>query len=126
LISNTFWGCHATLFNDHGCGYPVFGQINHKLNIKPMAEETQSKDVDSPAGLAFGAIAFGAYFLGGSYYGFAHAKWPFFMPPQLDIFGFLFELFGQKIGGYVGGGLLGILGLALVILGVTMLVKSDV
>jgi len=31
LISNTFWGCRATLFNDHGCGYPVFGQINHKL-----------------------------------------------------------------------------------------------
>ena len=20
------------MFNDHGCGYPVFGQINHKLN----------------------------------------------------------------------------------------------
>jgi hypothetical protein len=28
LISNT---C-ATLFNDHGCGYPVFGQINPKLD----------------------------------------------------------------------------------------------
>ena len=91
-----------------------------------MAEETQSKDVDSPAGLAFGAIAFGAYLLGGSYYGFTHAKWPFFMPPQLDIFGFLFELFGQQVGGYAGGGLLGFLGLALVILGITMLVKSNV
>ncbi len=31
MISNTFFGCRATLFNDHGCGYPVFGQINHKL-----------------------------------------------------------------------------------------------
>jgi hypothetical protein len=91
-----------------------------------MAEENQSKDVDSPSGLAFGAIAFGAYSLGGSYYGFAHAKWPFFMPPQLDIFGFLFEIFGEQVGGYAGGGLLGILGLALVILGVTMLVKSNV
>ena len=75
-----------------------------------MAEATQSNEVDSPAGPAFSAIAFGAYLLGGSYYGFAHAKWPFFMPPQLDIFGFLF----------------GLLGLALVILGVTMLVKSNV
>ena len=27
-----FW-CRATLFNDHGCGYPVFGQINHKLRL---------------------------------------------------------------------------------------------
>ena len=27
-----FW-CRATLFNDHGCGYSVFGQINHKLCI---------------------------------------------------------------------------------------------
>ena len=33
LISNTFWGRHATLFNDCGCGYPVFGQINHKLGV---------------------------------------------------------------------------------------------
>ena len=28
-----FFGCRATLFNDHGCGYPVFGQINHKLGV---------------------------------------------------------------------------------------------
>ncbi len=33
LISNTFYGCHATLFNDCGCGYPVFGWVNHKLAI---------------------------------------------------------------------------------------------
>ena len=24
------------MFNDHGCGYPVFGQINHKLYASPM------------------------------------------------------------------------------------------
>ena len=31
-----FW-CRATLFNDHGCGYPVFGQINHKLDFLQVA-----------------------------------------------------------------------------------------
>ena len=96
------------------------------FKIKRMAEETQSKEVDSAVGLAFGAIAFGAYLLGGSYYAFTHAKWPFFMPPQLDVLGFLFELFGQQVGGYAGGGLLGLLGLTLVIMGVTMLIKGSV
>ena len=35
-----FW-CRATLFNDHGCGYPVFGQINHKLGNNGKAELAQ-------------------------------------------------------------------------------------
>jgi hypothetical protein len=33
LISNTFRRRHAALFKDRGCGYPVFGQINHKLGV---------------------------------------------------------------------------------------------
>jgi hypothetical protein len=30
------------LFNDHGCGYPVFGQINHKLAILNMSQESRA------------------------------------------------------------------------------------
>jgi len=91
-----------------------------------MAEQIHSKNGGAPIGPAFGLIAFGAYLLAGSYYGLTYAKWPFFMPPQLDIFGLLFGLFGEHAGGYVGGGLLGVLGLALAILGVAVLAKSNV
>lgn len=47
LISNTSFGYHATLFNDHCCGYPVFGQINHKSGF-PMktGSTTPSKPED--------------------------------------------------------------------------------
>lgn len=78
----------------------------------------------SPAS-AIGLFVAGAYLFAGAYYGFVHAKWPFFMPPQLDIFGFIFDLFGERVGGYVGGGFLGALGLALVALGIFILVKRD-
>ena len=90
-----------------------------------MNEETQPQKVKTSVGLAVGALAFGAYLLVGAYYGFTHAKWPFFMPPQLDIFGFLFELFGEQIGGYAGGGFLALLGSALAIWGITSLVNSN-
>ena len=91
-----------------------------------MAKRIPSKDGDSPIGLVFGLFAFAAYLLAGSYYGLTYAKWPFFMPPQLDVFGLLFGLFGEQAGGYVGGGLLGLLGLALAICGVAILLKSNV
>jgi hypothetical protein len=91
-----------------------------------MAERIPSQDGGSPTGPVVGLFAFSAYLLAGSYYGLTHAKWPFFMPPQLDVFGFLFGLFGEQVGGYVGGGLLGLLGLALAIWGVAVLVKSNV
>jgi hypothetical protein len=74
---------------------------------------------------AFGMFAFGVYLLVGAYHGFNYAKWPFFMPPQLDIFGLLFGLFGEQVGGYVGGGLLGVLGLFFALIGIVPLVKSN-
>jgi hypothetical protein len=91
-----------------------------------MAEKISSKDGGSPTGLVLGLFAFSAYLLAGSYYGLTRAKWPFFMPPQLDLFGLLFGLFGEHAGGYVGGGLLGLLGLASAICGVVILVRSNV
>ncbi|MFY3383166.1 hypothetical protein [Paracidovorax sp. MALMAid1276] len=41
MISNTFLGCHAALFNDWDCGYPVFGQINQKLAVMVDAPATR-------------------------------------------------------------------------------------
>lgn len=57
------------------------------------------------------AIAIGCYFLIGAYFSWRDAKWPVFMPPQLDILGLLFELFGRPTGAYVGAGFLFVLGL---------------
>ena len=67
----------------------------------------------------------GLYLLAGAYYGFAYEKWPFFRPPQLDVFGWLFSAFGEKIGGYVGGGLLAALGLILLAGGIASLLKQE-
>lgn len=85
-----------------------------------------AKSGASSIGTGLGLLACGGYLLAGAYYGFTYAKWPFFMPPQLDIFGLIFGLFGDQTGGYVGGGLLGALGVALAILGLAVLVKRDV
>ena len=74
----------------------------------------------------FGLFVAGAYLFAGAYYGFTNAKWPFFMPPQLDIFGWFFGIFGERMGGYIGAGFLGTLGLMLVALGIVILVKRDV
>lgn len=43
-----FFGYDATLFNDHCCGYPVFGQINHNLGFPIMktGSTTPSKPED--------------------------------------------------------------------------------
>jgi hypothetical protein len=67
----------------------------------------------------------GVYLLAGACYGFVNAKWPFFMPPQLDIFGLFFDLFGQRAGGYFGGGVLGVLGLSSLVLGILILANSQ-
>jgi len=31
------------LFNDHGCGYPVVGQINHKLSLRSAMNQRERK-----------------------------------------------------------------------------------
>ncbi|MCW5649791.1 MAG: hypothetical protein KIS62_08605 [Ramlibacter sp.] len=90
-----------------------------------MATEVRAKATPPSPVSAIGLFGVGAYLFAGAYYGFSHAKWPFFMPPQLDVFGFIFDLFGERVGGYVGAGFLGALGLALVALGISILVKRD-
>jgi hypothetical protein len=89
-----------------------------------MPIQVRQKSSDLSIVQALGMLAFGVYLLSGAYYGFSYAKWPFFMPPQLDIFGLLFGLFGEQVGGYVGGGLLGVLGLFFALIGIP-LVKSN-
>jgi hypothetical protein len=90
-----------------------------------MLKRIDSKISASLTLQAFLMLAFGVYLLSGAYYGFTYAKWPYFMPPQLDVFGLLFGFLGEQVGGYVGGGLLGLLGLFFALIGIVPLVKSN-
>mgnify|MGYP007030467162 CR=1 FL=1 len=60
------------MFNDHGCGYPVFGQVNHKLALTPIAMN-----------FAVLALAFiGAFALGPILHGWALSTlWSWFISP---------------------------------------------
>jgi hypothetical protein len=55
-------------------------------------------------------IAIGAYLLYGAWQSFADAKWPIYLPPQLDGIAFLASLFSPRIGAYIAGSIAGLLG----------------
>jgi hypothetical protein len=90
-----------------------------------MSLQIRKKNSDSSIAQAIFSIALGVYLLTGAYYGLTYAKWPFFMPPQLDIFGLLIGFFGEQVAGYVGGGLLGVLGLFFAFIGIVSLMKFN-
>lgn len=69
-------------------------------------------------------FSFGCYLLYGAYFGLIYAKWPYFMPPQLDIFGLIFTVFGEQAGAYVGACFLGLLGLFFLFIATALLLKS--
>jgi hypothetical protein len=91
-----------------------------------MATEIRAKTPPPSAASVLWLFVAGTYLIAGAYYSFTNAKWPFFMPPQLDVFGWLFGIFGEHMGGYIGVGFLGTLGLLLVALGMAIMVKRDV
>lgn len=55
-------------------------------------------------------VPFGTYLLAGAYWAASKGEWPFFMPPQIDIFGVLFSILGKPWGAYVGALFLVLLG----------------
>jgi hypothetical protein len=46
----------------------------------------------------------------GGIFGIATTQWPIFMPPQLDMIGLVFKIFGNPWAGYIGGFFLVVLG----------------
>ena len=76
------------------------------------------------SGLAFGLIVGGSLLLTGAYVTVSTARWPIFMPPQLDLVEFLLKIFGEPAATYIAGGLVGLLGGVLVYLGVAAIVKG--
>lgn len=55
-------------------------------------------------------FGFGCYLLAGAYFALVDLAWPPFMPPQLDIFGLFFRMFGKEKGARIGAFFLTLLG----------------
>jgi hypothetical protein len=71
----------------------------------------RDKDEKPNIGFAVFFTAFGAYLVFGAAAAFSTGKWPVFLPPQLDAVGLLLGASGSPFGVYVGGSIVGALGL---------------
>jgi hypothetical protein len=60
--------------------------------------------------VALGVFGFGCYLLLGAYFAWVDTRWPSFLPPQFDILGLLFRMFGEEVGARIGAVFLGLLG----------------
>ena len=76
------------------------------LQIKP-----QPTDKPLSGMVALGVFIFGCFLLVGAYFSWVDSTWPSFLPPQLDIFGLLFRVFGEEVGARVGAIFLAFLGI---------------
>lgn len=77
-----------------------------------MDFRTDQKPNDKPLSgiVALGVFSFGCYLLVGAYFSWVDSTWPSFLPPQLDVFGLLFRVFGEEVGARVGAIFLALLG----------------
>jgi len=75
-------------------------------------------------GVALIALVLGAYFLTGAYVTFRDAKWPIFLPPQLDAVVGLLGSLNEPAGVWIGGALLVTIGVICIAVGVLILAKG--
>lgn len=78
--------------------------------MKTNREEKTTDDLGL-GGALFGC-AFGAYLFYGAYCAFSGARWPAFMPPQLDVVALTLSLISEATSAYVAGACAGVLGAA--------------
>ncbi|HEX8611002.1 MAG TPA: hypothetical protein VF800_06900 [Telluria sp.] len=76
-----------------------------------LQKEPQPTEKPLSGLVTLGMFSFGCYLLLGAYFSWVESTWPSFMPPQLDIFGLLFRLFGDEVGAKIGAIFLAILGI---------------
>jgi len=90
-----------------------------------MRDASSSSGVPKPIGLGMPVffVAFGLYLLAGAYVVIRDAKWPIFMPPQLDLIAFLLSVLGNPWGAYVASLIVGVLGLGCTALGIGGLIR---
>jgi hypothetical protein len=86
--------------------------------VKPAnSPETKA----SPLWVAWLFLTFGVLFLSGAYIAAYSGEWPIFLPPQVDIFGLVFGIFGKPMGGYLAAVFLFVLGIGSGWLGIARL-----
>jgi hypothetical protein len=69
------------------------------------------KIASTPLWVSWLFICLGILFFAGAYYGITEGKWPYFMPPQIDIFSLFFISFGKPLAGYLVATFLAIIGI---------------
>jgi hypothetical protein len=91
-----------------------------------VSEPAKTPKVHKPlgAGAALFALGLGAYFLAGAYVTFRDAKWPIFMPSQLDALVGLLGSLIEPAGVWVGGAILVVIGVICIAVGVLILAKT--
>lgn len=77
-----------------------------------------------PAWVSLLFIALGLVLLVGAYQAASQGQWPVFMPPQIDLFGLLFNAFGNTLGGYISALFLFGLGAGSIWLGAASLIRG--
>jgi hypothetical protein len=84
------------------------------------------EDASAPSvGQSLFVVSFGLYLLLGAYFAWRDAKWPIFMPPQLDLIGLLLGAFVSPLGAYLGASFLALLGGACVVVPLLPRRKTD-
>jgi hypothetical protein len=83
--------------------------------------EADLKKKEQPLWVPFLFLAFGVLFIAGAYVAASRGEWPIFLPPQVDLFRFVFGFFGQPVGGYLAAIFLFALGVGSAWLGVAAL-----
>jgi len=78
-----------------------------EAGAEATGSEAQSDAKASGAAMCF----FGIYLLCGAYSSIANRKWPWFMPPQLDLVAAIFGGWESVSAAYVAGAVTGVLGL---------------
>lgn len=86
-------------------------------------EEKTSDDLGL-GGALFGC-AFSAYLFYGAYCAFSGARWPAFMPPQLDVVALTFSLISEATSAYVAGACAGLLGAAILAAVLVLIIRGS-
>jgi hypothetical protein len=88
-------------------------------------QNEQAHESSRGIGAALGLFVVGCFFLFAAYDTWTYQHWPIYIPPQLDVFGLIFGLFGERIGVVMQTTFLGFIGSALTALPVVAITRCS-
>ena len=110
------WTCHlcgaSNSPNTNTCSRCHFAAV---ASAKDIAARKETLGPPTPAKPVtnrdlFLILAFGVYLIAGGTAAFTSGHWPIFLPPQLEVVGFVFNSLPKPFAGYISGVLLSGLG----------------